>query len=111
MKLTFIETPLFTRQLELVGDEESYRQLQNELLKNPEKGNLVKGSGGVRKVRMPLPGSGKSGGARVMYLYLELRDIVYLLSLYTKKEKDNLTQAELKVVKSVAQAIKKSYRV
>ena len=62
--VTFVEQPLFTRLLVELVDDDAYRKFQNELAANPEKGPVVKGSGGLRKVRMALPGRGKSGGAR-----------------------------------------------
>lgn len=70
MKLTFIELPLFTSLITQITDDQHYRQLQNDLLKNPEKGDLIPRLRGLRKVRMALAGRGRSSGARVIYLYL-----------------------------------------
>jgi hypothetical protein len=58
------------------------RELQNELLKNPEKGKVMKGTGGFRKVRFRLSNTGKSGGVRVIYLHLPAYEIIYLLMSY-----------------------------
>ena len=67
-RVQFIKQPLFTRQLLELVDDDVYRKFQNEMAANPEKGPVVKGTGGLRKARMSLPGRGKSGGARVLYL-------------------------------------------
>jgi hypothetical protein len=66
--------------------------------------------GGVRKVRMRLPGRGKSGGARVIYLYLENHAVIYLLTLYTKKEQTDLSPEQKKAISSVVEEIKRAYR-
>lgn len=85
MTLTFIETPLFSRQLADCVDDTDFRAFQNELLKNPQQGDLLVGRRGLRKTRMALPGRGKSGGARVIYLYLPDEHILYLFLLFKKR--------------------------
>ena len=70
MKLIFIELPLFTSLVTQVTDDHFLNQLQNDLLKDPEKGDIVPRLQGLRKVRMALQGRSRSGGARVIYLYL-----------------------------------------
>jgi hypothetical protein len=66
MRLTFVESRAFTQRIRALVDDEAYRAFQNELQSNPEKGDLVRGAGGIRKARMRLPGRGKSSGARVI---------------------------------------------
>ena len=61
MKLAFIEFPAFTRRVLEVANDEVLRELQNELMRQPDKGAVMQGTGGFRKVRMPLPGRGKRG--------------------------------------------------
>jgi hypothetical protein len=69
--MVFVETPTFTRQVtELLSDEE-YRALQNTLVEDPEHGDLIKGGGGIRKVRHALQGRGRSGGARAIYYWVK----------------------------------------
>jgi mRNA-degrading endonuclease RelE of RelBE toxin-antitoxin system len=72
MLLVFFETPLFTRLLPDYLDDDGYRMLQEALLKNPEKGDVMPGTGGFRKLRWrdPRRGKGKRGGLRVIYYYL-----------------------------------------
>jgi len=110
MTLTFIESRHFTERLRELVNDETYRAFQNELQSNPEKGDLIQGTGGVRKVRMPLPGRGKSGGARVIYLYLESHAVLYLLTLYTKKEQADLSSEQKKAIAAVVEEIKRAHR-
>ena len=107
---SFIETRGFTEKLRALVDDEAYRTFQNELLENPEAGDLIKGAGGIRKVRMRLPGRGKSGGARVIYLYLENHAILYFLAVYTKKEQSDLTPDQKKALCTIVEGIKRVYR-
>jgi hypothetical protein len=107
--LTFVETPLFTRQLsEWVTDEE-YRSFQRELLEDPERGDLLVGCRGLRKVRMALGGRGKSGGARVIYLYLPEDRVLYLFLLFKKSERENLGKSQRNQLGDLADQIKSAY--
>lgn len=92
--MEFIETPTFTRLLlELLTDEE-YRGLQNILVENPERGDVIKGRGGIRKLRYALTGRGKSGGVRVIYYWMRNDGQIYMLLIYPKLKKDTLTNRE-----------------
>lgn len=108
--LTFIETSTFTRLITELVDDVDYANFQTELATNPEKGGPMSGCGGVRKLRMALPGKGKSGGARVCYLYLKQNDVIYLLYLFTKGDADNLSADGKKAMRNLAQQIKNEYR-
>lgn len=84
MLLLFIETPLFSR---LVGDylnDDEYSKLQSYLSEFPEKGDVVPGSGGVRKLRWGSAGRGKRGGLRVIYYFKSAKGEVWMLTLYGK---------------------------
>ncbi len=107
--LTFIETSTFTRLIADLVDDEDYANFQKELAANPEKGGPMSGCGGVRKVRLALPGKGKSGGARVCYLYLKQNDVIYLLYVFTKGDADNLSADGKKAMRMLAQQIKNEY--
>lgn len=109
MAMTFIEQPTFTRLLVELVDDEAYREFQQELVANPEKGPVVQGSGGLRKVRMALPGRGKRGGARVLYLYFPKRDTIIFYYLYTKGDIDNIPPAQMKGIKHEVQRIKQAF--
>ena len=102
--------PLFTAQINgLVGDED-YQNFQKELLENPNKGAVIRHSGGLRKVRMRLPGRGKSGGARVIYLHLEDREMIVLFYVYTKAASENLSMEQLKRLRSAVALIKQEFK-
>lgn len=84
--------------------------IQDELLADPERGDLVKGLGGVRKARIAAPKrpEGKSGGYRYLYLYLELRGRIYLLYLFDKREQTDLNGEERKVLASIVDRLKQA---
>ena len=92
--MEFIETPTFTRLLlDLLSDDE-YRGIQNILVENPERGDVLTGGGGIRKLRYSLSGRGKSGGVRVIYYWMREDEQVYMLLIYPKSKKDTLTDRE-----------------
>jgi hypothetical protein len=86
-----IETSVFTRQITKLLDEEQYRQFQTELAVNPALGPLIRGGGGVRKVRVGVGSRGKSGGARVIYYWAVSKEIIFLLYAYPKNAAASLT--------------------
>ncbi len=92
--MEFIETPTFTRLLlDLLTDDE-YSGLQSVLVDNPERGDLIRGGGGIRKLRYALSGRGKSGGVRVIYYWMRDDGQIYMLLIYPKSKKDTLTDRE-----------------
>lgn len=107
MKRTFIEVPLFTKKWKELGlTDEDLRDLQNILLQNPKSGDVIQGTGGLRKIRIPMKGRGKSGGSRVIYIDIEVKDVIYFINVYTKNEKDDLTEDEKKAFKAVVKMLK-----
>ncbi|MBS5855922.1 MAG: type II toxin-antitoxin system RelE/ParE family toxin [Christensenellaceae bacterium] len=95
MTRSFIELPLFRSKWEDLGlTDLDLRKLQSELLSDPKVGDVIRGTGGVRKMRFAFEHRGKSGGARVIYVDFEVYEKIYLLTAYTKKEKENLSQEE-----------------
>jgi len=88
--MEFIEATAFTKHLYNFLSEEEYLGLQSFLLPNPESGKVVRGSGGVRKVRWAMSGKGKSGGVRVIYYFKKQDDEIWLLTIYSKGEVENL---------------------
>lgn len=97
--LTFIETKLFTR---LIGDymsDEEYLVLQTALMANPEMGDLIRGSGGVRKVRWSLTGRGKRGGIRVIYYLRTQQGQIWMLTAYAKNVAETIPAGVLKKIK------------
>ena len=103
--MEFIETPVFTRLvLELLSDDD-YRKMQNVLLINPEEGDLIKSGGGIRKLRFALPGRGKSGGVRAIYYWLKDDGQIYMLLIYPKSKKDNLTDQETAILRELVKEL------
>ncbi|MBA3945033.1 MAG: type II toxin-antitoxin system RelE/ParE family toxin [Herpetosiphonaceae bacterium] len=99
--MEIIETSIFTRQVKVLLSEEEYRALQLELVQHPESGAIIKGSGGIRKVRWGIGGRGKRGGVRVIY-YLALgQNQLLMLLMYPKNVQDDLSEEQLKVLKNI----------
>ena len=99
--MIFIETPVFTRQISVLVDDEDYAEFQRELADDPEAGDVIPGSGGLRKIRMAAKGHGKRGGARVIYYYFTGASQIALLLAYAKNEAEDLTAAQKKALKQV----------
>lgn len=93
--MILIETPLFTKEIDRLLDEEAYRELQMVLVKRPDAGTLIPGSGGLRKIRWASAGAGKRGGARIIY-YWHVPDAIFLLYPFKKNEAEDLTKDQLK---------------
>jgi len=97
--LSFIETKLFSRLLASYLTDDEYAQLQGTLTINPERGLLVPGSGGVRKMRWAQPGRGKRGGIRVIY-YANVREgVIWMLTIYAKNEEQSIPAHVLRKIK------------
>lgn len=95
MKRSFIELPIFKSRWEALGlNEEDLLRLQVELLADPKAGDVMQGTGGVRKMRFAFEHRGKSGGVRVIYVDFEVYEKIYLLTAYTKNEKGSHQEGE-----------------
>ncbi|MDP1698881.1 MAG: type II toxin-antitoxin system RelE/ParE family toxin [Xanthomonadaceae bacterium] len=100
--MEFIETPTFTRMLTALLTDDQYSDIQNVLVENPERGDIIKGGGGIRKLCFALSGRGKSGGVRVIYYWLRDDGQIYLLLIYPKSKKDDLTNREVALLREFA---------
>lgn len=89
--MEFVETSVFTRQIQDLLTDDEYRNFQLDLAANPAVGALIRGGGGIRKVRVAIENRGKSGGARVIYYWAMRRSLVLLLFAYPKNVAANLT--------------------
>jgi len=104
--MIFIESKLFEKLREKYLEDESYRQLQNFLLEQPLSGDVIQGTGGLRKLRWAANGSGKRGGIRTIYLYITEKSHIHLLTLYAKNEVSDLTAQEKKILKGIVEELK-----
>jgi hypothetical protein len=106
MKREFIYTRKFDREWAAQNlTDEDQRQLEALLLENPDIGDRIRGAGGLRKVRWNLAGKGKSGGIRVLYIDLPHTQLICMVDLFSKNEKENLSQAERNEIKKVVKLI------
>jgi hypothetical protein len=110
-KRQIFETRSFTREIsDLLGKNSllaaDYDLLKKELAETPDKGDLLTGTGGVRKIRLKSSSRGKSGGFRVCYYYYVANEAVYLLFVFQKNEQENLTATQKKVLKNIVVAIR-----
>jgi mRNA-degrading endonuclease RelE of RelBE toxin-antitoxin system len=103
VRLTFRETSAFTRQITGLLSDDELSALQWSLMANPERGDLIRGSGGLRKIRWPGSGRGKRGGLRVIYYWHVPGELIFLLLAYPKNEQDNLSSDQIKVLKTYIQ--------
>jgi hypothetical protein len=103
MKALFVELPAFTRHRDDYLNDEGFRALQNELMEQPEKGDVIEGSSGLRKLRRPDPkrGKGKRGGLRLIYFWWEAGRQFWLFTLYDKNEMDDLSAKEKGLLKDM----------
>lgn len=107
MTRSFIEVPLFSKRWKELGlGDKELRQLQLLLLKAPESGPIIEGSGGIRKVRFPINNKGKSGSVRVCYTDFAEYEIIYLLTAFKKNEQENLSDEEKQVLKKLVKSLK-----
>src|SRR5262245_1198876 len=109
MKATFVETTGFTESVCDLMEDRSYARLQRELMDEPDRGKVMPGCGGLRKIRTadPKRGKGKRGRARVVYLHVPEAKRFYMLDVYGKDEKDDLSPDEKKQLRELAEQLKK----
>lgn len=101
--MRFIETPIFTQDIQKLLPDDEYRTLQLALLFRPEAGSIIPGSGGIRKLRWRLRGKGKRGGLRVIYFWDKPEDTIYMLAVYGKGRQEDLTPNQLKILRQLVQ--------
>lgn len=107
MNRAFKETPSFTAKWQALGlTDEDLRILENILLRDPKIGNVIPGTDGLRKIRIPLEHSGKRSGGRVIYVDIEIKECIYLLNIYAKNEKTDLTVQEKKMLNKLISVLK-----
>lgn len=101
--MIIVETSVFTRQvLKLLTDDE-YRQLQAVLVNRPDANPVMRGSGGLRKMRWGIRGRGKRGGVRVIYYWAVEQEQLLMLLMYPKSERDDLSPSQLKILRKIVE--------
>lgn len=108
MTRRFIYTEPFRRCWKAMGlDDDSLIQLETVLLRNPQLGDVIEGTGGARKMRIRLEGRGKRGGGRIIYLDVLEHEDLYLLFAYPKNVQDDLTPDQKKAIRTMVEMIRK----
>jgi hypothetical protein len=108
--ITVVETEEFLAATKKLMDDQERAEVVKYLAYNPTAGDLIPGTGGVRKIRWGLEGRGKRGGARVIYFFHDLEMPLYLLDAYAKNDRTNLTKAECNELRQVTEQIVKAYK-
>ena len=108
--VTVIETPSFLREAKGKMDDAERQELVSFLAFNPTAGDIMEGTGGVRKVRWAREGGGKSGGFRVVYFFHNMNAPLFALNLFAKNEKANLSKADRNELKKLSALLVETYR-
>ena len=104
-----MQTQEFSRRWDELGfDDDDLRKLELDIMEHPDKYPIMQGTGGLRKARVAIDNKGKSGGARVCFVDFVFVETVYLITVYGKKEKDNLSKEERNEIKKSIDVLKKS---
>ena len=98
--VVFVETPIFAKRIQQCMDDDEYAALQSYLAAKPDAGSVIKGSGGIRKLRWAGSGRGKRGGLRVIYFWWVARERISMLLVYPKNKMDDLTADQLKQLRN-----------
>lgn len=112
MKSLFVESFEFTEWVKKYLSDETLSVLQRDLMNDPERGDVIPGCGGLRKVRIadPIRGKGKRSGARVIYLHVPDASVIHLITVYGKDQKDDLSPADKKLYRQLVATLKQQAR-
>ncbi|WP_293686003.1 type II toxin-antitoxin system RelE/ParE family toxin [Phascolarctobacterium succinatutens] len=105
----FIILPEFDKQWKAMNlTDDDLRRLEDLILENPELGDVMQGTGGLRKLRFSFSDRGKSGSSRVCYINIVRKEKIFLITAYPKNVKDNLSKAERNNIKQLVEILKSS---
>lgn len=107
---TVVETPTYLKAVEALFRERDRDEIVFTIAADPEAGDIMPGTGGYRKLRFARAGMGKRGGVRVIYLYGGEEMPIFLITVYAKSEKGNLTQAERNALRKMARSFFDDYK-
>ena len=99
--MVFIEPTIFTADVHALLSDEEYARLQQHLVRHPDAGDVIAGTGGLRKIRWTSVGRGKRGGSRVIYFHAVAQSLIRMLLIYRKGIKDELTPKEKSVLRKI----------
>jgi hypothetical protein len=99
----FIETPVFEEDIQQLMPDETYAEFQQHLTDHPDAGDVIQDTGGIRKVRWNLPGTGKRGGVRVIYYWRVAADQILMLLAYKEAKQADLTPSQKRALKTVVE--------
>ncbi|MGV1014419.1 MAG: type II toxin-antitoxin system RelE/ParE family toxin [Methyloceanibacter sp.] len=105
--VTVAETPLFVRQAEKIWGDAEREAFVDFIARNPESGDVIPETGGVRKIRWAKAGSGKRGGVRVIYFFHHAESPLYLLMVFAKAQRENLSPNDKRMLRQLATALKR----
>lgn len=100
---TFVETKLFTRLVQECLTDDEYAAVQRELIANPDVGSVIRGSGGVRKLRVAATGRGKRGGYRLIYFVKQPKQVIWMLTIYPKNVAESIPTHVLRKIREEAE--------
>ena len=95
------ETSIFTKEIVRILTDDEYKEFQNFLISLPKSGAVIKGSGGLRKVRWKMKGRGKSGGIRTIYYYQEDESLLLMIYVYEKSKTEDLTPRQIEMLRKI----------
>ena len=101
--MVIVETSIFTKRIKELMSDDEYKELQEALISRPDLGDLMQGSGGLRKVRWSLEGRGKSGGVRAIYYWVTSDEHIRMLFVYPKGKQENLTKDQIKQLRTIVE--------
>ena len=110
MLITIVELPEFIKKSDKIFTKDERDELLYYLSENPKSGNLIQGTGGIRKLRWASKGKGKSGGSRVIYFFYNETIPLFLLTIFSKNEKINLTKSERKDLSKMTKELISNYK-
>lgn len=107
--MIFVETRAFTRRVAELLDDEDYARLQRYLAEHPDVGDVMEGTGGLRKVRVAMAGRGKSAGARAIYYHFVPQSHIAMLLIFAKNEQEDLSPEQRRALGKIIETWKRHY--
>lgn len=112
MKRTFVQTHEFSRHWDSLGfEDEELRNLEMQIMENPKRWPVVRGTGKLRKMRFAFPNRSKRNSVRVCYVDFDVYCVIFLITVYPKNEKDNLSDEECKEIKKFIDILEKELNI